>query len=347
MAKTQVDLRSDTVTRPTAGMRAAMAAAVVGDDVFGDDPTVLALQERVAALLGQEEALLVPSGTMANQVCLRTHTEPGDEVITEASSHLYLYEGGGYAALSGLSIRCVEGDRGKLAAPAVAAAIRPQGGLSHFPRTRVVALEQTANRGGGTVYQPAEMAAVAAVALEHGLRVHLDGARLLNAAVALGVPAASMAAACDSVSICLSKGLGCPVGSLVAGSRAFIARAHRFRKMLGGGMRQAGILAAAGLYALDHHVERLADDHRRAQELASLLAPLPGLETDPGQVESNMVFVQVTAAGQDAAGAVAALEAEGVRMVAVGERTLRAVTHLDVDDAGLEAAVAACGRLFG
>lgn len=335
-----VDLRSDTVTRPTAAMRDAMAHADVGDDVMGEDPTVNGLQEAVAGLLGKEAALFVPSGTMANQVAVRTHTEPGDEIILEGTAHIYIYEGGGFAALSGVSVCCAPGERGLLTPAAVAAAIRAPGSLSHFPVTRLLCLENSANRGGGTVYTPARTRALAAVARAHGLALHLDGARLLNASVAQGVDPAELAEPFDSVSVCLSKGLGCPVGSLLAGSRAFIERAHRFRKQFGGGMRQAGILAAAGLHALEHHVDRLADDHRRARRLAEALARLPGLEVDLEAVQTNMVYIGLPA-GADNAAWLAELKARGVLAGAVKPGLLRAVTHLDVDDAGIDAAIGA------
>ncbi len=341
----RIDLRSDTITRPTPAMRDAMARAEVGDDVFGDDPTVNRLQEVAAGLLGKEAALFVPSGTMANQVAVRTWTEPGDEIIVEASSHIYLYEGGGYAALSGCSIRPVEAERGLLSADQVEAAIRPAGGLSHFPITKLVALENTANRGGGTIYSTDRVEAIERVAREHRLGLHLDGARLFNASVALGVPVAQLAAPFGSVSICLSKGLGCPVGSLLLGSRAFVDRAHRFRKMFGGGMRQAGVLAAAGLYALEHHVDRLADDHVRARRFAEAVAGLSGVTVDLDGVETNMAYVDVAQTGLDAATFAERLDDRGVALVVVGPTTLRAVSHLDIDDIAIDGAVAAFGEV--
>ena len=336
-----VDLRSDTVTRPVPAMWEAMRAASLGDDVFGDDPTVRALEERSAELLGKEAALFVPSGTMANQVAIRSWTEPGDEIIVESGAHIYQYEGGAYAALSGVSIKCVDGTRGLLDPEDVRRGIRPPGGLSHFPNTRLVCVENTANRGGGTCYPRSRIAAIVAVARENDLLLHLDGARLFNAAVATGYPAAELAAPFDSVSFCLSKGLGCPVGSLVAGSRRFIDRCHRFRKMFGGGMRQAGILAAAGLFALENHVERLADDHQRARRLARELAGVAGLEVDLQSIETNMVYLDVAGTGLDAAGFLERLVSREVLPVLIGPTTLRAVTHLEVDDEGIDRAIAA------
>lgn len=334
-----IDLRSDTITRPTPEMREAMARAEVGDDVFGDDPTVNLLQERSAELFGKEAALFVPSGTMANQVAIRSHTEPGDEVIVESNSHIFLYEGGGFAALSGVSARCIEGERGLLAATDVRDAVRPAGGLSHFPVTKLICLENTSNRGGGTVYSPQVVDEIAAVASEEGLALHLDGARFFNAAVALDRSPAELAGPFDSIAYCLSKGLGCPVGSLLVGSREFIDRSHRFRKMFGGGMRQAGVLAAAGLHALDHHVDRLADDHGRARRLAEALAAMEGPSVDLTGVETNMVYVDVRETDLDAAVWVERLDALGVRVVATSAQELRAVTHLDVDDAGISRAI--------
>lgn len=342
----QVDLRSDTVTRPTKGMLEAMMRAEVGDDVFGDDPTVEILQEKAAALFGKEAALFVPSGTMANQVCVRAHTEPGDEIIVESSSHIFLYEGGGFAALSGVSARCVEGERGILSAEAVRRAVRPEGGLSHFPVSKLVCVENTANRGGGVVYPLEVLRAIGEAAKEKGMAYHLDGARVFNAAVKQDVPVAEIAAPFDSISCCLSKGLGCPVGSLILGSRKFVDRAHRFRKMFGGGMRQAGFLAAAGVYALDHHVERLHDDHTRTQWLAESLAGLPGIEIDLGSVETNMVYMDVSGSGMSAAEFSAGLKEHGVLLSAISESRLRVVVHLDVDDEGIAHSIEAFQRVI-
>ncbi len=338
------DFRSDTVTIPTPAMRAAIAAAPVGDDVFGDDPSVNALQLRVAELLGKDAALFVPSGTMANQVAIRTHTEPGDEIIAESTSHIFLYEGGGFAALSGVSLHQVEGTRGLLDAASVDAAVRPPGGLSHFPVSKLICVENTANRGGGTVYPLDTLSELRGVADTHGLRMHLDGARLMNASVAQGQSPATLCEAFDSVSLCLSKGLGAPVGSLLVGSRAFIERAHRFRKMFGGGMRQAGVLAAAGLHALDHHVDRMAVDHERARTLAVELESLDGVDVDLESVQTNMAYVDFAGTGRDATHWVTVLERAGVLAHATGATTVRFVTHLQVGDEGVEEAIEAVRR---
>src|SRR5579872_4376734 len=261
-----IDLRSDTVTRPTPGMRAAMAAAEVGDDVFHEDPTVNKLEERVAALLGKEAALFVPSGTMSNQTAVKTHTQPGDELLCEANCHIYNYEAGGPAVLSGVMCRTVEGDYGVLDLSQLEDKVRPVN--DHLVRTRLVCLENTHNRGGGRVFPIEKVRAISAWARKNGLIMHLDGARLWNAVVASGVPAAEWSRHFDTVSVCFSKGLGAPIGSALSGPRDFITRARRVRKLFGGGMRQAGVIAAAALYALEHHIDRLAEDHRNAQVIA-------------------------------------------------------------------------------
>lgn len=316
-----IDLRSDTVTRPTPAMREAMACAEVGDDVYGEDPSVNRLQQVAAARLGVEAALFVPSGTMGNQVALRTLTRPGDVVLAGEDAHLLVYEAGAASALSGLQVRTL-GRGGLFSGADVRRHVTPD--ESHFPRTRVVALENTHNRGGGRVF-PLDLAKdVASTARELGLLVHLDGARLFNAEVATGTPASAWTALCDSVTFCLSKGLGAPVGSLVCGSRERVRELHRARKLLGGGMRQAGILAAAGLYALEHHVARLADDHEHARLLADGLQRL-GFEVDPPP-ETNMVCFAV----RDTRAFLAATRARGVLVNPVVEGRFRAVTHLDV-----------------
>jgi threonine aldolase len=344
-AEPVVDLRSDTVTRPTEAMREALAAAIVGDDVFDDDPTVHALQDRVAALLGKERALFVPSGTMGNQLAVRSQTAHGDEVLLERECHIFNYEAGAAAALSGVQLHPLAGTRGELDPATVTAAVRRED--VHHPPARLLCLENTHNRAGGAIVPLERLARTAAAARERGLAVHLDGARLWNAAVATGVPLALWASPFDTVMMCFSKGLGAPVGSILAGERTVIARAHRFRKMFGGGMRQAGILAAACLHALDHHVERLAEDHRRARRLAALAAGAPGLSADPAGVETNIVLIQVEDPARDALSVVAALAERGIRVVPFGPRTVRAVTHLDIDDDAIERAGAALASLAG
>jgi len=337
-----VDLRSDTVTRPSAGMRKAMAEAEVGDDVFGDDPTVLRLQERVAELLGKPAAIYVPSGTMANQTAIRSQTEPGDEIIAHQDSHIYHYECGAPAALSGCSLRLVQGPRGLFDAAALRAAVRKEG--SHFPRSSLVVVENTHNRGGGSVWPVEAVAGIRRVVDEHQLRLHLDGARLMNACVATGRAAKEYARHADTVSMCFSKGLGAPVGSAVAGSTETINRVHRFRKMFGGAMRQVGVLAAAALYALDHNIERMAEDHANAQRLAVALANSPGISIDPKTVETNMVFFEVGASIGPAPAFCAALKEQGIWALPENEVRVRAVVHLDVTRADVDRAIQAIGR---
>jgi threonine aldolase len=323
-----IDLRSDTVTRPTAAMRRAIAEAEVGDDVFGDDPTVRALEERVAALLGKEAALFVPSGTMANQLALRAQLRPGDEVMIGKDAHVWRNESGALAALAGAQTRVLPGD-GRFEASAVRAAFVPD--EPYGSPTRVVAIENTHNASGGTVWDPTAIAEVVAVAHELGMATHLDGARIWNAAIASGRTEKELAAGFDTVSVCLSKGLGAPVGSVVASTRDVIRRCHRFRKMYGGGMRQAGLLAAAGLHAIEHHRARLADDHANARYLAETLAGIAGIRVDAARVETNIVNLEYERA--DAGGVVAHAASRGVRLLGVGRR-MRLVTHLDVDRAG-------------
>ena len=332
-----IDLRSDTVTRPTAAMRRAMAEADVGDDVLGDDPTVRALEERTADLLGKEAAVFMPSGTMTNQAAIRAWTEPGDEILLEAQAHSYFYESGGPAAPSGVMCRLIEGRRGLFTGEQVREALRPAN--EHFPRTKLVCVENTHNRGGGTVWPLEQMADVEAAARDAGLRTHLDGARLWNAAVAAGVREADVARHFDSVSVCFSKGLGAPVGSALAGDAAFIERARRFRKMFGGGMRQAGIVAAGALYALEHHRGRLAEDHANARRLAEGLAGVAGLAVEPDDVETNIVVVGTTAIA--APDLVERLGAAGVLVLPRDAETIRAVTNLNVSAEDIEEAVAA------
>lgn len=334
-----VNLYSDTQTRPTAAMRQAIATAPVGDEQRGEDPSVNALCERVAALLGQKSALFLPSGTMCNEIALAVHCRPGDEVLADVTSHLIHFEAGAPGALAGVLVGTLPGRRGIFTAADVDAAARAL--TRHSPRQRLVSIENTANLGGGTVWPVAAVREVAAAARRRGLAVHMDGARLMNAVVASGTPAAEYGAACDSVWIDLTKGLGCPVGAVLAGGRDFIEEAWRLKHRWGGAMRQAGILAAAGLHALDHHVDRLADDHANACHLAEGLAKLPGLSVDLASVATNMVYIDVAATGDDAPAIVERLKEQGVVMGALSRHSIRAVTHLDVDRAGIDRAVAA------
>lgn len=329
-----IDLRSDTVTKPTAEMRRAMAEAPVGDDVFGEDPTVNELEQTTARLLGKEAALFVPSGTMANQLAVRVHTRHGDEVLLDAAAHVCNAEAGAAAALSGVTCRTVTGRRGIFTPADVLAAVRPPD--VHHPPLRLVCVENTHNGGGGSVWPLAALSEVAAAAHAHGLAVHMDGARLWNASIASGVPERQYADCCDSVSVCYSKGLGAPVGSALAGSAELVGRARRFRKMFGGGMRQAGILAAAALYALRHHRDRLAEDHRHARLLAERLRQIPGIELDGDVVETNIVRFRTP--GKPASAIAAALRERGVLLFATGTESYRAVTHLMVSAADIEAA---------
>lgn len=338
-----VDLRSDTVTRPGPQMRRAMAEAVVGDDVYGEDPSVNLLQERVAAILGKEAALFVPSGTMANQVCLRTLAGPGDEIIAHEGSHLFSYEGGAAAALSGLQVRPLSGVWGVLDPRDVEGAVRPPG--EHFARTRVVAIENTHNSCGGTIWPLESMQAVGGVAARHGLAVHLDGARLWNAHVASGIRTADFAAVADSVSVCFSKGLGAPAGSVIAGTAAFVSEARYNRKRFGGGMRQAGVLAAAALWALDHNLSRLSADHDNAALLARLLREIPGLQI-PHPVQTNIVVADLSGIGPVAVEAAAGLKEEGVLCTVFSDHLIRFVTHLDVDSKQVEFAGKAGARVL-
>ena len=331
-----VDLRSDTVTRPTKAMLDAMMRAEVGDDVFGDDPTVNRLQAIAAERAGKEAALFVPSGTMANQIAVHLHTSPGDEVVTEAGAHVYNWEAGAAAMFSGVQIRPLKGTRGILEVDAVAAAFQEPD--PHVAPLRLVCVEDTSNSGGGRVYPLERLDALTSLAHERGARAHLDGARAFNSVVASGVPLARRAQGFDTVSFCFSKGLGAPVGSVLCGPKDLIDRAVRFRKALGGGMRQAGFLAAAALHALEHHVDRLKDDHVRARVLAAGLREIGIAVEDP---ETNMIYVTV----KDAPAKSAALTAAGV-LTTAGPTSIRLVTHLDVDDRGIEEALSAFGRIL-
>lgn len=328
-----VDLRSDTVTRPTPAMRRAMAEAEVGDDVFGEDPTVNRLETLAAERLGKEAGLFVTSGTMGNQVSLMAHTQRGDEIILDENSHIYNYEVAALAVLSAVQPRTLHGLHGILDPEDVRQAVRMPN--IHYPQDTLVCVESTHNRGGGTVYPLATLREIRRVATEHGMAVHLDGARLFNACVASGESAKEVAAQADSVTFCLSKGLGAPVGSVVTGTRALIDRARRARKMLGGGMRQAGILAAAGIVALETMVDRLSEDHANAQILAQGLAALPGIGIDLDLVQTNIVVFNVKRKDLDAPGLILKLGEQGIKAFAVSPDRIRMVTHKDVDRAAM------------
>ncbi|NUN13737.1 MAG: low-specificity L-threonine aldolase [Myxococcales bacterium] len=339
-----IDLRSDTVTRPTGAMRAAMAKAEVGDDVFRDDPSVIALEKRMALLLGKEAALFVPSGTMANQLALRMHTRHGDEVIAHRKCHIFNHESGAAAALAGVQLRLLDSVDGSLPECAVEAAIRSDDDPHNAPTT-LIAMENTHNECGGVVVPQSNIQRIAEIARQHSLRFHLDGARLFNASVASGLTPKELAAPFDSVSVCFSKGLGAPIGSVVSGTYQAVATAYRFRKMYGGGMRQAGVLAQAAMYALDNHVERLVEDHRRAQVLAIALSEFPRVQVDLATVQTNLVYFRLEKSdslnhvGEDGvARLVSELQKKSVYITG-GGGVYRAVTHLDIDDQQLHEAI--------
>jgi threonine aldolase len=330
-----LDFRSDTVTRPTPAMRAAMAAADVGDDVFGDDPSVHRLERRVAELLGKETAVFVPSGTMSNLIGVLVHCGRGDEFLCDVGCHIYNYEQSGYAQIGAVAARPVEGRFGALTAEQLEPLVRPEN--DHQVRTRLVCLENTHNRGGGSIYPYEQLAEACRWAHGRGLTAHLDGARLWNAAAATGIPLAKWAGHFETVSVCFSKGLGAPVGSALAGPSELILKARRLRKVVGGGMRQAGVLAAAALYAVDHHQARLTEDHAHARALAEAVRSCPGLELNP-EPETNIVIFQVDPAQGTAARLAERLAARGLLMLAVGPQAVRAVTHLDLSADDVEQA---------
>jgi threonine aldolase len=323
-----IDLYSDTITKPTPAMRKWMAEAEVGDEQQGEDPTVNRLQDMVAELLGKEAAVYLPSGTMCNEISFALWGRAGDEMILHRDAHPAHFEAGGPAYLARLMLYPLDGPRGLFTPEQVEEAIRPDS--PHFPRSRIVEIENTHNMGGGTIWPLSQLQAVCATAHRHGLLTHLDGARLLNAVVATGIAASDYATPCDAAWIDLSKGLGCPVGAVLAGSRAFIHEARRLKQLFGGAMRQAGIIAAAGVYALQHHVQRLADDHAHARLLAAALAELPTVRLNPAEVETNIVIFDVSASGRPAQTIATQLQQHGVRVSVLGRSKLRAVTHLDV-----------------
>ncbi len=343
MPSPPIDLRSDTVTRPTAAMRRAMAEAGVGDDVYGEDPTVDALEARTADLMGKEAALFVPSGTMANQIAIGLHAGPGDELICDSTAHVYRWEGGAIARLWGVTTRTIGAAGVPFTTAAQIGEVQPDD--PHYVRTRLVCLENTHNRGGGRILPLANIAEIAAWARERNVAMHLDGARLMNAVVATGVAATEWARHFDTVSICFSKGLGAPVGSALAGTAEAIRAARRLRKMLGGGMRQAGLIAAGALYALEHHVDRLADDHDHARILARAVEETEGLALESGPVETNLVWITVAPALGTASEVAARLRERGVLASALGPHVLRACTHLDVTKTEVEHAASLIRQL--
>ena len=341
-----IDLRSDTVTKPTEAMREAMARAEVVDDVYGEDPTVNRLQEMVAGLLGKKAALFVPSGTMANQLAIRIQTQPGQEVIAESKAHIVRYEQGAAGALAGVQLHWVTGDRGIMGPEHIEAAIRPKD--QHSIQTALICLENTHNAGGGTIYPLSTIERIRAVASAHGVPMHLDGARLFNAVAATTLPPAAYAQHFETVSVCLSKGLGAPAGSLLlTNDPALIDKARRFRRMYGGAMRQAGILAAAGIYALEHHIGQLKDDHDNAKRLARKLQQIPAVTINPQHVESNIIIFDIIGHRLCPSELVAALRREHVLINAVGGTSFRAVTHLDVSTRQIDAAADAFARILG
>lgn len=335
-----IDLRSDTVTKPSKEMRDFMMAADVGDDVFGEDPTVNKLQERVAELLGKEAALYVPSGTMGNQLCIKAHTQPWDELICDKDAHIYNYESGSIAGLSHVQVVPVSGNRGIFTAEQVEEVVRPE--AYYLPKTRLVCVENTHNRGGGSIFPIEEIKRIKEIVDKYNLKFHLDGARLWNASIATGISLSDYAKYFDSVSVCLSKGLGAPVGSVIAGSKEFIKLAHRYRKAWGGGMRQAGILAAAGLYAIENNFQRLAEDHRRAKYFAEEISKISRVKLNPDDVQTNIVLFEVDGlTAQEVCQIVKdTSKTRNSLLLSVGKKYLvRAVTHLDVNDDDIEEAI--------
>ena len=340
-----IDLRSDTVTKPTDDMRKAMARAEVGDDVYGEDPTVNRLQDMAAAMLGKRLALFVPSGTMANQLAIRTQTQPGQEIIVESKSHVVRYEQGAAGALAGVQLHWVTGERGIMTAEQVEAAIRPND--MHSITTALICIENTHNAGGGTIYPLSTIEKIRALAVRHGIPMHLDGARLFNAVAATTLPPTVYAQHFETVSLCLSKGLGAPVGSLlISNDQRLMDRARRFRRMYGGAMRQAGILAAAGIYALERHVARLKTDHDHAKKLARLLQQIPAIQIAPQHVETNIVMFDIVDEQRSPAELVTVLKEHGVLINAVGGQSYRAVTHLQITDKQIDEAVVVFAKIL-
>lgn len=325
-----IDLRSDTLTQPSPEMREAMAKAEVGDDVFGEDPTVNELQEKIMEITGKDAALFVPTGTQANQISINAHTQPGDEVICEYRSHIFNYEAGSPAMLAGVQLHPLLGEYGILKEEDIVEVIRKKD--HHHPQTRLISLENTHNRWGGTIYPLEEIEKISKLAINYELKMHLDGARLWNAAVATGLSIKAYARFFDSVSLCFSKGLGAPVGSIVAGDIDFIDRVHYYRKAYGGGMRQVGILAAGALYALKNNIGRLKEDHRRARILAEAINDIPGYLVDLRSVQTNIILIDTSLSGNSASFITEELNKDGIKMLPLSEMRIRAVTHLHITD---------------
>ncbi len=344
MAAPMIDLRSDTVTKPTPAMREAMCSADVGDDVYGEDPTVNFLQEKVAALLGTEAALFMPSGCASNQVAIKSHTTSGDEIIVEEDAHIFNYETAAPAVLSSVQVKTIRGVRGAMSVDQLPAAVRP--GAYYMPKTRLIALENTHNRAGGTLYPIDEIRKISAYAHSNGILMHLDGARLWNASVASGIAPKGYAQYFDSVSVCFSKGLGAPVGSALCGTKEFLTKARKWRKVFGGGMRQAGILAAGAIYALDHHIDRLHEDHEKARLFAERVGASSVLDVELDAVQTNIVLVDVTKTGKTPDEVIEMLRHKGVMVSGGTFTTIRAVTHLDVSMEQIRAAADAVIALF-
>ena len=339
-----IDLRSDTVTKPSPAMRKAMASAIVGDDVFEDDPTVVKLEEMTADIVGKKKALFVPSGTMGNEICIKVLTKPGDEIIVEEGSHIYNNEVGAAAALAGIQLHLIRGNKGVFTAEQVEDEIRVPD--VHHPNVTVIAVENTHTQSGGTVFPLSEIKKIKKLADKHKIKMHLDGARLWNACIAKNISPQEYAASFDSLSVCLSKGLGAPIGSVVAGEEDFIFEARRVRKRLGGGMRQVGILAAAGIYALKNNYKRLKEDHENAKFLAQRLSEIDGLEIDMETVQTNLVVIDIRNSGLSVPEAVERLKEKKVLVVPFGKTLIRAVTHLDVNRKDLEMGVEVFGKVF-
>jgi threonine aldolase len=339
-----IDLRSDTITKPSRPMLEAMMAAVVGDDVFGEDPTMNRLQERVASMFGKEAALFVPSGTMGNELAIKTHTQPGDEVIVDAESHIFVYETAGPSLLSGVQLRPLPSTNGVITAEQIGRAIRAN--IYYLPRTRLICIENTHGRSGGKVFPLTEIVAISRVAKDSGVRFHLDGARIWNASVATGIELRSYADCVDSLSVCFSKGLGTPIGSILIGTREFVETARKYRKIFGGGMRQVGILAAAALYALDHNVERLKEDHVKAKFFAGELSTIRTLAVDPAEVETNMVIIETEKTGKSQEEVLLLLKEHGVLLTPERSSAVRAVMHLDVSMAQVKQAAKVFHSVF-